>query len=121
MKEALKAGGTKEEAARLFVENRNLIDTDYGFEIETEFEKFWKTGPFATPTNADTRFTVAERVATPGKHKLVVALEPDTVSWSATVRLVKGKTVVWSVDFDSERHASTGREGRATAEGALRR
>jgi hypothetical protein len=96
-------GGPRAETDRRFADDRALIDDEYAFDVRTEFEKFWKTGPFGTPADADRSFALAERVHGPGVHALHIAVEPDTVSWSATFRIVRGDRVLYTYDFDSER------------------
>ncbi len=65
------------------------IDADYERTVLIEFEKFWKTGPFTTPEAIDRIHVLDDRVATPGTHLLQIEVEPDTVSWSVSFRVVR--------------------------------
>jgi hypothetical protein len=65
------------------------IDADYERTVTIEFERFWKTGPFTTPETIDRVHLLDDRVATPGTHTLQIEVEPDTVSWSVTFRVVR--------------------------------
>jgi hypothetical protein len=73
---------SREELAR-------AIDADYERTIPIEFEKFWKTGPFTTPQSIDRIHVLDDRIATPGTHTLQIEVEPDTVSWSVSFRVVR--------------------------------
>jgi len=65
------------------------IDADYARAVEMAFERFWKTGPFTTPAAIDRIHSLDDRLESRGSHTLQIEVEPDTVSWSVTFRLVR--------------------------------
>ncbi|MHC4933120.1 MAG: hypothetical protein ACYTGV_13120 [Planctomycetota bacterium] len=87
--ELLDRTGSEEKANVLFAEHRSSIDEAYESDVTSSFEAFWKTGPFGTPAEFDRTIVLNEHLVGPGVHRVQVALEPDTVSWSASFRLLR--------------------------------
>jgi hypothetical protein len=105
-RESLERTASEEKANSLLAEHRSSIDEAYKADVTASFERFWKTGPFGTPAVSDRTIALSEHLRRPGTHRVQIALEPDTVSWSATFRLKRvlpdGSTrILWSVDLDS--------------------
>jgi len=99
--ELRRSTGSPEAADRLLLENLEQVDRLYEADVTSAFEAFWKTGPFTTPEGADRAVVLNDRLRTPGRHELGVTVEPGTVSWSVTLRLVRGEEVVQVLDLES--------------------
>ena len=83
------------------------IDADYERAVVGAFERFWKTGPFTTPGTIDRVAVLDDRLRSEGVHVLHIGIEPDTVSWSVTFRVVRERSaggapeLLATLDLDS--------------------